>query len=518
MTSAPLPEQEYARLLALARYDILDTASEETFDRLTRLTARTLRVPGVALNFVDQDRQWGKSCFGVCDTAAPREDSLCAWTILGDSVLSVPDARQDPRFRNSRMVLGDPQVRMYAGAPLITPGGHNIGTLCVFSSEPRTLDPEDEAALQDLAALAVDELELRLQVRTLEGHVSSQKHQLHDLQQVVAHAEVLEHINALLDASLTPQEVTLTVAGALGEAVYADWTGLIAFQNDQMTIQVAHHQPGTNPALLDFAERLPALAGGVTRSLRHVTKTTYLDDYATHPGALPDGVAAGLKAAAWVPLGQHGDTTYLLIAVRAERGSRDAWRASDRALLDAAGRSVRAALVRQTTLDASQQAARQDPLTGIPNRRAFDDELAARVQTGGSFTLALIDLDGFKQVNDVEGHGQGDRVLQVFAAALHHEIREHGRAYRYGGDEFALLLDSLSEDDTLEHVDIAVLAARQVTTVSLGASVGVTAVPAGPCPAGGVLGLLHQTDEAMYTEKRRRQAQRYHRQTAAHTS
>lgn len=502
MPTAPLPGDEYERLLELARYDILDTAPETAFDRLTRLAARTLRVPMAVLNFVDQDRQWGKSCFGLSDTTAPRSDSFCAWTILSDEVLAVPDTSHDPRFHDNRQVTGEPHIRMYAGAPLITPGGYRLGTICVVDTEARVLSQDDQAALQDLAALVVDELELRLRNRALEAQVDQQGRQLQQLQQTVAHAEVLEEVIALLEAPLSPQDAALAAARLIGTAISADWTGLISFQEEAMTVQVAHHTPQASPALLDFAARLPSLPGGVTRSLRESTVTTYLEDYAQHPGALPQGLQSGLKSAAWLPLGHYGDASFMLIAVRAERGDRAPWRASDRALLDAAGRSVRAALQRHLALEVSAQAARQDRLTSIGNRRAFENDFVACQASGQPFLVGLIDLDGFKRINDLEGHAQGDRVLQMFATVLRDEVAAAGQAYRYGGDEFALLLSGISEDDALEHVDLAVVAARQLTTLPLGASVGFAWAGPEASSEGQVLALA---DERMYAVKRRRQ-------------
>lgn len=505
MAAPPLPDHEYARLLELARYDILDTAPEPAFDRLTRLAARALQVPLAAINFVDQDRQWGKSCFGIGDATAPREHSFCAWTILGEEVLVVPDVTCDPRFQGNPMVTGEPLIRMYAGAPLVTPRGYRVGTLCVADRVPRVLGPEDLATLQDLAALVVDELELRLRNRELEAQVDRQRRELDDLEQLVAHARVLEAVGELLDMPLTPQEATLAAAALIGEAIHADWTGLLALRGDDLQVRVAHHRPDLSAALLRVVERLPDLPGGLTRALGEVGKATYLEDYAGHPGALPEAVEAGVQAAAWVPLGSLDGTAFLLVAVRVRgEGSRNAWRNGDRALLDAAGRSIRAALERQAALQASGRAARQDPLTGVGNRRAFEEALESRMGAGEPFTLALIDLDSFKGINDTEGHAQGDQVLRVFAATLQGELGAAGQVYRYGGDEFVLLLRDLTQDEVLEHVDIAVLAARQVTTQAVGASVGVVVSTEGESGAA----LLHLADERMYVAKRRRRERR----------
>ena len=145
MTSAPLPANEYARLLDLARYEILDTPEEEAYDRITRLAARLLNTPVAFINFVDQHRQWSKAASGPGDTTAPRHDSVCAWTILEAGPMVIENAHTDPRFAHNPMVTGSPYIHMYAGAPLTTPAGHRIGTLCVTDHQPHPLTPDDLA-------------------------------------------------------------------------------------------------------------------------------------------------------------------------------------------------------------------------------------------------------------------------------------------------------------------------------------------------------------------------------------
>ncbi|OLV17900.1 GAF domain-containing protein [Deinococcus marmoris] len=112
MTSAPLPSGEYARLLELSRYEILDTPAEAAFDRITRLAARVMDTPVAVINFVDQSRQWGKSACGLGDTTAPRQDSLCAWTILQTGPMVIENAWADPRFAHNPMVIGSYGFRL----------------------------------------------------------------------------------------------------------------------------------------------------------------------------------------------------------------------------------------------------------------------------------------------------------------------------------------------------------------------------------------------------------------------
>ncbi|MBZ9753504.1 diguanylate cyclase [Deinococcus sp. HMF7604] len=433
MTAAPLPSDEYRRLLDLARYQILDTVPEEDFDRITRLAARVLNVPVAVLNLVDQHRQWGKSAFGLGDTTAPRKDSFCAWTILDDSPLVVPDARTDPRFQQNPMVTGDPHIYMYAGAPLITPAGHRIGTLCVTDDQPHPLGTADLQALQDLAVLAMRVLELRRQSLEAQQEAGAQRQQAAELRRTLEQARILEGVSSLMDLELDPDQATLTAAALISEAIEADYTALLTWQGEGFAVQVAHAPSLQSPELLALTDELPSLKG-VVHTLRDLQQPVYLSQYAAHPQAHPHIVAASVTQVAWLPLGDEGDQPTLLVAARLRGHALEHWRSGDRTLLEAAGRTIRHALQRHAVLEQVQQQARRDPLTGLLNRRAFDEELAGHVATGDPFTLALIDLDGLKAVNDSEGHAQGDKLLQVFGQALDAELDEGAAAYRLGGD------------------------------------------------------------------------------------
>ena len=154
------PEPE--RLQALYTYDVLDSPPEPSFDRLTALAARLFDVPIALVSLVERDRQWFKSAHGLCATETSTSVSFCKHTLSGDQVLVVPDAALDIRFADNDLVTGPPYIRFYAGAPLITPDGYNLGSLCIIDRKPRTeLSPADRRTLQDLADIAVDELELR---------------------------------------------------------------------------------------------------------------------------------------------------------------------------------------------------------------------------------------------------------------------------------------------------------------------------------------------------------------------
>lgn len=158
MLTPAKPENEAARLAALHALDILDTPSEERFDRITRLAARLFGTPIAMVSLVDSERQWFKSSVGVGVPETAREVSFCGHGILGNDAFVVPDASKDERFADNPLVTGDPHIRFYSGYPLHGTGGEVLGMLCVIDRVPREFDSTDVVALSDLAALVESEL------------------------------------------------------------------------------------------------------------------------------------------------------------------------------------------------------------------------------------------------------------------------------------------------------------------------------------------------------------------------
>ena len=161
-------DREARRLKALEAYRVLDTAPEPSFDRLTALAADLFKTPMALVSLVDRDRQWFKSRRGLAAPSTPRAVAFCAHAIEMDpnAVMVVPDATADPRFRDSPLVLGAPDLRFYAGAVLTSRDGFNLGTLCVLDTVARARPSDaDLARLSALAEVVVDELELRRALR-----------------------------------------------------------------------------------------------------------------------------------------------------------------------------------------------------------------------------------------------------------------------------------------------------------------------------------------------------------------
>lgn len=164
MQIAPKPRNEDERLQKLIDYDVLDTGPEDTFERITRLAARIFKAPIAAISLIDENRQWFKSHPGLDAEETPRDIAFCAHAILRDEVMVVPDATKDPRFAQNPLVLRNPNIRFYAGAPLTTRDGFNIGTLCVIDRTPRELSADEKESLADLARLVIQAFELRRRV------------------------------------------------------------------------------------------------------------------------------------------------------------------------------------------------------------------------------------------------------------------------------------------------------------------------------------------------------------------
>lgn len=158
-----VPKVEASRVAALNRYAILDTEPEQTFDDLVILASYVCKTPMAFLSLVDDHRQWFKSKVGVEVRETPLEASICAYAIAEgtEELFIVRDTLSDERFRDNPLVVQEPRIRFYAGAPLIDEDGFGLGALCVMDRQPRELDPEQETALKSLRRIAVVQMELR---------------------------------------------------------------------------------------------------------------------------------------------------------------------------------------------------------------------------------------------------------------------------------------------------------------------------------------------------------------------
>jgi PAS domain S-box-containing protein/putative nucleotidyltransferase with HDIG domain len=262
--NAPLTANEAHRLRTLHAYSILDTPPEAAFNRISTLAAQLFQAPITLVSLVDTDRQWFKACFGVDMRETSRELSFCAYAILSDEVMVVPDALADPRFDDNALVTGPPNIRFYAGAPLKAPNGQNLGSCCIMDTVPRQLSTEQQEMLTNMAAMVVDELELRRIARELRDSESALHLSLRENSQLVVAVTNLSSGVVITEPHLPDNPIIFANAG------FYDLTG---YSSQEVLGQNCRflQGPETDPAMIHamqkaIAERQPFK--GVVRNYR----------------------------------------------------------------------------------------------------------------------------------------------------------------------------------------------------------------------------------------------------------
>jgi sigma-B regulation protein RsbU (phosphoserine phosphatase) len=257
--AALVRDDEAERIRAVRRYDVLDTPPDGAFDRVTALAARHFGVPIAIVSIVDRDRIWFKSRHGLDVQEIGRDPGLCASAILQDRPWIVEDAAADPRTLANPLVAGDFGLRFYAGAPLKTRDGFNLGTLCVIDREPRELGPDEARMLEDLAAIVVDELELRLSART----AVAREHERRDAAERMAEA---------LQQSLLPPELPVVPGAALAAFHRPADRGVVGGDfYDAFAVE-----PGRWALVIGDVSGKGAAAAAVTALARHTIRTASL--------------------------------------------------------------------------------------------------------------------------------------------------------------------------------------------------------------------------------------------------
>lgn len=377
------PSNEEDRLRVLAEYHLMDTLPEADFDRLARLAASLFTVPIVLVSLLARDRQFFKTHIGldICETS--REVSFCAHAILQDDILIIPDAIKDPRFSANPLVLGPPFIRFYAGKPLVAPTGEKIGTICLIDTKPRDhFTDEDRRNLTDLAALVMDRMEMRRL----------------DFVRTVNQAR-FENIAATSPDAIicSNSEGEITFWNRSAERLFGYTAEEIAEEESEIIVP-----DSWRPIYDSELERL-----------RLGQKMELADRTIELSGLRKDGTEfpAEFSLSTW----KEGDRTSVGAIVRdiTER------------------RANEERLFRLASLDA---------LTDLPNRGAWRECLDETLAAEKSATVLLLDLDGFKEVNDRLGHSAGDVVLKNVADRVRSVSAMATMVARLGGDEFVVLL------------------------------------------------------------------------------
>jgi sigma-B regulation protein RsbU (phosphoserine phosphatase) len=261
-----IPENEAERMAAVRRYDVLDTPPDGAFDRITALAAKHFDVPISIVSIVDTDRIWFKSHHGIDVPEIDRDPGLCASAILGDGAWIVEDAQRDPRTMANPLVAGEMGLRFYAGAPLVTQDGYSLGTLCVIDQDPREFTEEQAETLSDMAAVVMDELELRLAARKVVDQQQTLRRQAEQMARALQQSLLPPELPAIEGAELHSLYLPAD-AGVVGGDFYD------AFAVADRTVLVVGDVSGKG-----------AEAAAVTASTRHTIRTAALST--TSPGEI----------------------------------------------------------------------------------------------------------------------------------------------------------------------------------------------------------------------------------------
>lgn len=437
-------DDDRLRLDELARFQIVGTSPEPRFDRIVSLAADIFCVPMAYISLVGKDRQWFKSRIGIETTETERSISFCTHTIQSNEPLVVLDAAEDPRFADSPLVNGTPFIRFYAGAPLVTARGYRLGSLCIADVHPQKSFSEAQCKLlQDLAALAVEQLELRRR----------------ELPRVA--------VQGFADA------VGLTM-------ISANASGIIEFVNKAAVKMFGYEREEMIGKPIDLIIP-PRLKGAHSAALARVA-------------AGGESLLAG-KTVEVVASRRDGSEFPIELSLSVWRNERGVGMGT--IIRDISDRKERdARLLRLAT---------HDTLTGLCNRHYFNDLLADVFERRAKVAAVLLDLDGFKDVNDSLGHAVGDALLQAVAIRLQAVLDKNYPVARLGGDEFAVLLPDEGDAANVSAVASTLLRAFETpfevggNVFQLGVSIGYAI---GPEDGSDPEELVASADLALYEAKK----------------
>jgi len=465
------PDTEAERQAKLESFRILDTDHEREFDAITWLAKALLDVPIAAVSLVDRDRQWFKSRQGLDVDETSRDVSFCAHAMYYDDVMVVEDATQDPRFADNPLVTAeDGALISYAGVPLRPPAAGfsddlpGIGTLCVADNKPRTFTPEQIELLQDLAAM----VSALIRARADAGYALELAH--------IAQAAAVEanRRNRQLGQAERMAGIGSWRVDLADQAV--EWSDQVFAIHG---LPVAAAAPPLDGAMGFYRpEDRARMMGYIERAVKHAEPFDFEADLLTADGAVRRVRSVG--ECEWI----EGRAVSLIGVFQ----------------------DISESHGREETL---RRSAFTDSLTGLPNRAAFerklDEAMAVARRDKAPLALLLIDLDGFKGVNDSFGHDAGDEVLKAVAERMRGQSFANAFAARLGGDEFVMLVSRPRDcakleafmTDLLGRLIQAVERGGETRTVS--ATIGAARFTSRIVSAGE---LLRSADLALYEAKR----------------
>lgn len=454
MKCPAIPLDEEQRLHALAAYGLGPEQPLPALDPVVQIAARMFNMPVAAINMIGSDHVFFAASVGVGKVDMGRDVSFCAHAINQHNVMVVPDSQLDERFHDNPLVVGPANLRFYAGIPLLSPDGHALGALCVIDAKPREFSKDDCERLSELAKMAVDRLELRrMEISTEQSRRPFEEFARNSPTAVVwfdTHRRIV-----------TWNQAAATLHGydlAEGEGLSIDQ--LIPAREHALFHQLLSQ----------------AIANGTFDGI-----------------AMPDSVHGLRKDGSEFELGL----------------SLFCWQEHGQLVFNAHLHDITAKKREEAEL---HRLATTDILTGLANRGRFYREVEQAILDKEKIAVFMLDLDGFKDVNDSLGHLVGDHILCQVAQRLANGIGISGLVARIGGDEFALLMPLV--DKPVQAASMAQLLidslARPIIInhheIRISASCGVAMSPLDAMEA---LELIGDADLALFHAKRLGGAQAY---------
>ena len=464
MQPYPISKNEPARLAALHTLDIVDTSPQAAFDALVLLASKQFDCPIALVSLIDPERQWFKARVGLDACETSRDIAFCNYTILSPEIFVVSDATKDRRFRNNPLVMSPPYIRFYAGYPLSIDGENRLGSLCLFDFVPRTFTENEKVTLSQFGRLVEALLTSHAQARALDRAETRTR----------VETSELKTTNLLLSQ-------TERMAG-IGAWALDLKTGLMTWSDQLFKLHdlPVGPSPTAEAALMLYPpEQREMLRDTIERSIESGHAYTFEADIVSATGR-----SVRLRSSAEVET-VDGKPSRLVGIVQ----------------------DITAVHHAQAKL---WTAANIDSLTGIANRARFVDLLTEKLEASSihssSVSLFLIDLDGFKEINDTRGHQAGDIILQAVARRLEQNTPAGCSVARLGGDEFAMIVPGPERQEGCEALARDLMADLVKPILALGERLSISAtigMATYPTDARDFNGLLRCADVALYNGKRR---------------